>query len=175
MNAPITTLITFGEIRAPGIRTISALLKQRGLKANIILYKTGYSKRDVPSEHEEDLLSELIRDLGTDIVGMSVFSPFYKKAQKLTHRLKHDLDVTVVWGGGHPTIKPGQCAETADVTCLGEGESPFAELVERMAKGETLDDIRNLWLKKEGTVKQNLLRPLLNREQLGGLALPGYR
>lgn len=172
MNAPITTLITFGEIKAPGIRTISALLKKRGWKANIIIYKTGYSKRDVPSEHEEDLLSGLIRDLRTNIVGMSVFSPFYRKAQMLTHRLKRDLDVTVVWGGGHPTIKPDQCAETADVTCLGEGEGPFAELVERTAKGEVLDDIRNLWLRKEGAVKRNMLRPLLNREQLGELPFP---
>ena len=36
-SKPVTTFISFGDVRAAGIRAVSALLKDRGWASNIII------------------------------------------------------------------------------------------------------------------------------------------
>ena len=172
MNRPVTTFISMGEIRAPGMRTISALLKQRGWETNLVIYKVGYFEGDVPTQREEDILLGVLRDLRTDIVGMSVIAPFYAQARRLTARIKKELHAMVVWGGSHPTILPSDCIEHTDVLCRGEGEYPFVELIEGLAKGEPVDTIGNLWLNDDGRISRNDMRPLLQGEDLDKLPYP---
>lgn len=49
----------------------------------------------------------------------------------------------IVWGGWHPSIFPEQClAEpSVDAAVIGQGEATFGDVVERCARGESLDGI----------------------------------
>jgi radical SAM superfamily enzyme YgiQ (UPF0313 family) len=50
-------------------------------------------------------------------------------------------DVPVVWGGWHPSLFPSDClAEpSVDITVQGQGEETFAEIVERLVTGQSLE------------------------------------
>ena len=50
-------------------------------------------------------------------------------------------DLPVVWGGWHPSMFGTEClAEpSVDVTVQGQGEATFAEIVDRLRKGESLE------------------------------------
>jgi len=169
---PVTTFISLGDIRAAGIRTISALLKGNGWESNIVIYKAGYSKEDIPTKKEEDTLFGLLRDLNTDIVGLSVKTPFLKTAKAITKRVKDELGALVVWGGIHPTIMPEESVRIADMICVGEGEFPFLELLEKVSGGKPFDRIQNFWTRRNGMVKRNGLRPLLLSKDLDELPFP---
>jgi radical SAM superfamily enzyme YgiQ (UPF0313 family) len=168
----VTTFISLGDIRASGIRIISAVLKQKGWPSNTIIYKLGYSMNDIPTKREENILIGLLKDLKTDIVGITVKTPFLKIAQDITKRVKKELDASVIWGGSHPTILPEESLNNADIVCLGEGEYPFLEFLQNSIDGKQIDNIKNFGFKKDGNVVCNDLRPLLQRDDLDSLPSP---
>jgi radical SAM superfamily enzyme YgiQ (UPF0313 family) len=49
--------------------------------------------------------------------------------------------VPIVWGGWHPSLFPKQCVSerSVDAAVIGQGESTFAEVVDRLARRETLE------------------------------------
>ena len=69
----------------------------------------------------------------------------------------------IVWGGAHPTFFPEMVFEDdVDVICVGEGEAPFAELLQAVDAGSDFSRIRNLWVKqRDGTVVKNETRPFI--------------
>ncbi len=52
-------------------------------------------------------------------------------------------ELPIVWGGWHPSLFPLECLEGApiDAAVSGQGEDTFAEIVERLAVGASLDGI----------------------------------
>lgn len=52
-------------------------------------------------------------------------------------------DLPIVWGGWHPSLFPEMCAEEPAVTAavMGQGEETFAEIVDRLAEGQSLDGV----------------------------------
>lgn len=105
----------------------------------------------------DDLLKE-----NPDVIGFSVDSICYRKSLEMARKVKASLpNAFIIFGGVHPTILPEQVIanEFVDAICLSEGEHPLLELCNAMQKGEDYQDIRNLWVKREGTIFKNPLRP----------------
>ena len=50
--------------------------------------------------------------------------------------------------------------EHADMVCVGDGEEAVLELVNRMEKGDSYHDVRNIWVKKNGGIIKNQPRNL---------------
>lgn len=72
-------------------------------------------------------------------------------------------DLPVIWGGWHPSMFGVECLEEAsvDVTVQGQGEITFAEVVERVARGEGLAGcLGSTYRASDGAVTQNAARPL---------------
>jgi anaerobic magnesium-protoporphyrin IX monomethyl ester cyclase len=73
-------------------------------------------------------------------------------------------DLTVVWGGWHPSMFARTCLEqerSVDVSVRGQGEEAFSELVERLASGRSLDDCAGCTVRlADGTIRENPSRPL---------------
>ncbi len=70
----------------------------------------------------------------------------------------------VVWGGWHPSMFGIEClAEPCvDVTVQGQGEATFAEIVERLAAGDSLAGCAGCMVRlPDGRVLKNPARPLL--------------
>src|SRR3984957_12675648 len=73
-------------------------------------------------------------------------------------------DLPVIWGGWHPSMFGIEClAEPCvDVTVQGQGEATFADIVERLAAGESLAGCAGCMVRlPDGRVLKNPPRPLL--------------
>jgi radical SAM superfamily enzyme YgiQ (UPF0313 family) len=69
-------------------------------------------------------------------------------------------------------VDPEQSIQVADMLCLGEGEHAFLELVQRLANGKDVSDMENLWIRRNGQIIKNPIRPLF--ENLDTLPFPDY-
>jgi anaerobic magnesium-protoporphyrin IX monomethyl ester cyclase len=160
-----------------GIRYISSFLKEQGYQTYIIQFNqlkwsVEFLDNDyftVPLlEHKicswEDLtlLLDLLKQLNPKVVGISLTSVTMKTAQIITLEIKKHLETIVVWGGIHAIIAPEECIQYADIVCIGEGEIPMEELVEKISKNEPLTGIKNLWINNNGNIEKNELRPLID-------------
>ncbi|MFQ5614014.1 MAG: B12-binding domain-containing radical SAM protein [Anaerolineae bacterium] len=75
----------------------------------------------------------------------------------------HRPDLPVVWGGWHPSLFPEMCAAAPEVTAavVGQGEETFAEIVERLAAGQSLAGVPGCAVGDgQGGVVVNPPRPL---------------
>ena len=72
-------------------------------------------------------------------------------------------DLPVVWGGWHPSMFAREClAEpSVDVTVRGQGEETFAEIVRRLAAGQSLEGCAGCTVRlADGSICENPPRPL---------------
>ena len=77
-------------------------------------------------------------------------------------------DLPVVWGGWHPSLFPTATLEEPDidVTVQGQGEQTFAELVERLHRGDDLAGLPGIAYRDGDRVMQNSPRPLAPMDEL---------
>ena len=70
--------------------------------------------------------------------------------------------IPVLVGGIVPSVMPDEVINdgVVDIVCRGECEEAIAELVDKMERKEDITAIRNLWVKKEGKIYKNDVRPL---------------
>jgi len=72
-------------------------------------------------------------------------------------------NLPVIWGGWHPSMFSRECLLEAsvDVTVRGQGEETFAEIVQRLAEGHSLQGCAGCTLRlPDGTIHENPSRPL---------------
>ena len=168
---PRVALVTFYDPVALGVRSLHAVLTQAGFPTDLIFFREHLDPaRPHPSEREYQLLLDLILERQPAILGLSFRSFGFKIAGRITRAVKERLDTLVVWGGTHPTLAPEDCAAVADAVCVGEGEGAMLELAEAVREGRELSGIQNLWVRKNGEVIQNPLRPL--EQDLDSLPFP---
>ncbi len=168
-------LISLYSTDAIGLRYIDSVLKDQGYKVSLILFKELYLAADLmslPSQEEYRLLIDLLKKLKPDIVGISLRSSYFKIASEITKRIKKELSLSVIWGGTHPTIAPEESIQVADMVCIGEGEHPLLELARRISSSQDYSDIRNLWVRENGHIIRNEVRPLI--KNLDSLPFPEY-
>jgi radical SAM superfamily enzyme YgiQ (UPF0313 family) len=106
-----------------------------------------------------DEVVELCR--GSDLIGISFMTHFFDRARQLTEHLKKNLKAPIIWGGIHPTVRPEESLDYADLVLVGEGEEAFLELVDNLAAGKDIQHLENIWMKKGQEIIKNPLRPLI--------------
>jgi len=172
------------------VSSLYASLKSKGFKTDIF-DTTYYKTEDVSFEQRKvDLLMVKpfsFKDQGIEIKKADIYKDLLKKVSEykpdliaitivqdtdelsraLLESIK-DIDVPVVAGGVFVSLSPeGVIAnKNIDMICVGEGEEPLTELCEKMSKGEDYSGIKNLWVKKQGRLIKNPLRPLLDINKL---------
>src|SRR4030042_3552536 len=162
----ISLIYTESEQWAIGIRCRSAFLREAGYRPRLILMNSDeiqYSERTL------NQLNDLVSD--SDIIGISCFSQGSDRAKKVLQHINDNGKITV-WGGLHATLNPSECADYADMVCVGEGEEFMLELVERLDKGFDWKDVRNGAYRENGQTIYNELRPLI--ANLDSLPLPDF-
>ncbi len=110
---------------------------------------------------EEDPVA-VAREWQPGVVGYSVYTGSQTFYRDLNLRIKAMVPgVVSVFGGPHPTYFPEFIHEPGvDAVCLGEGEEALLDLVNAVEAGRPLSGIENWWLKRDGEVERNPLRPL---------------
>ena len=159
----ISLISLYPDITSFGIRVISSYLKQHGHKTQLIFLPDPYGDDIVygKQRYKNHILEEvtsLCRQ--SDLIGVTLMTNFFKGAVQVTAQFKKALSVPIIWGGVHPTIKPLECLEHADMVCIGEGEDAILELVTKMSVGEGHLHTKNLWFRIGDQIIQNPLNPL---------------
>jgi radical SAM superfamily enzyme YgiQ (UPF0313 family) len=152
------TFISLGvSTDAIGIRILSSLLRRRGHQTQLVFLSTVEDIRRRSTRKAYTYSPEVIEQLvelarGSQLVGLSVMTHHATIATGLTQALKGALQVPIIWGGIHPTCRPEECLEVADLVCQGEGETSMLELADRLDAGEDPAGILGVWARRDGRI-----------------------
>jgi radical SAM superfamily enzyme YgiQ (UPF0313 family) len=157
------------------LEAISAALKQQGHQVQLAFDRALFNDAQyftVPWLARwfdtRDAVVQQIIDARPDLLCVSVFADNYQWALDVCRRVKRALDVTVVFGGIHPTTVPERviAEDCVDVICVGEGDEAIVELAASLERGALDSSIRNLWFKCNGEIIRNPPRPNADLDRL---------
>ncbi|MFH1850474.1 MAG: radical SAM protein [archaeon] len=120
---------------------------------------------------EKDLIKS-VRSYNPGLLCFSAVTGNQHISFQLAKYLKKHFSTPILFGGPHVTIFPEESIreDCVDMICRGEGEEPFAELLDLMEKGKDYSRTENIWTKKKGKIIRNDIRPLV--QDLDSLPLP---
>jgi radical SAM superfamily enzyme YgiQ (UPF0313 family) len=150
---------------AIGIRTLSTFVKEtENVTINQIYFKNLFPSVYPYSEKEITLLIDKIKELNTELLGISLRSSSWKTAVVLIKKIRETLpQVKIIIGGTHAILSPDECLTIADIVCIGEGEYPFLHLVKSYSKDLTKStNIQGLWFNLDGHIYKNEINPLID-------------
>ncbi|KPJ67937.1 hypothetical protein AMJ44_07040 [candidate division WOR-1 bacterium DG_54_3] len=139
-----------------GIASLSSILKGEGHQTSLIHITQPINKYD---------FIKRIRSDDPDLIGFSSTSHHARFVKELASWLvEAKVEVPTIYGGIHPTIVAEEsiAMDGIDMICRGEGEAALAELCHRIEKKQDTKDIENLWVKTDGKITRNPIRPLLD-------------
>lgn len=135
-----------------GIGYLTAVLKQHGHEINLLVLtrKQMLKKTDA-----------MIQKVHPDVICFSVVFREYANYIKIADYVKKKYSsIVLVAGGPHISLHPDEALESSlDVLCLGEGEKALTELMDKIEHGEPYEHLFNIWMKKDGKVYKNPIRP----------------
>ncbi|MDD5194870.1 MAG: radical SAM protein [Candidatus Omnitrophica bacterium] len=150
-------------------RSLYAVLKKEGYDTRLISIPLPVGKVDI---EQDDLKNIVELSDGSSLIGISVMTNFFSGIAKITNVLKKSLDVPVIWGGIHPTTRPHECLEYADMVCVGEGEEVLIDIAKAIEYRRDINHIAGLGIKSGNGILINDPRPLI--ENLDLLPFPDY-
>jgi len=177
---------TYGmNMLPPAIALFSTLLKSAGHKIEVFdstYYQTDYgidsdgTKMEflnvVPYNMDQrgiklrtsdwrDDFAQQLKSFQPDLIAISSTEDMWELAlhiMKEAEDYKTRNKVPVIAGGVFPTFAPALALKNSliDMVCVGEGETALIDLCERIDKGQSWNDVTNLWVKSpDGTISRN--------------------
>ncbi len=151
-----------------GARMVSASLRRSGHDVSMI-----FLPRDLGAVYSPDILEQVCElSASSDLIGLSFMTDDLENAVVITSALRRKSRAPVVWGGVHPTMRPQECLQYADLVCVGEGEDALVELAASMEAGRDFSRVDGLWCRAGDGARANPLRPLIH--DLDRLPFPDY-
>lgn len=139
---------------------ISAMLKKSGFPSEVV----NADMKSLRTKLNENIPS---------ILAFSTPTAFSQTYLELNRKIQKEYQVFSIFGGPHPTFFPEMIHEEGvEAICIGEGEFAMLELVEHIYEKKSPDNIQNLWVKRNGEINRNPLRPLI--QDLDRLPLPDH-
>ena len=137
-----------------GVGYISAVLKEAG-------HDVGY--RRLSSREEIGPLCRAVEKDRPGLIAFAATSCQFEQLKEVIPRVRAVSPAMMVCGGIHPTVQPDCLAEipTLDAIVRGEGEYPLLDLANALQDHRDYSRIPNLWVRHEGGVVRNELRPLI--------------
>jgi anaerobic magnesium-protoporphyrin IX monomethyl ester cyclase len=107
--------------------------------------------------------NKLVNDFKPNIIGLSLVSGTISMGMDLIKSLENK-NIPIITGGVGSTVEYEKILKTGlvDYVCIGEGEEAFTELCLKLSKGEDVTNIKNIYSIKDGEIKKNSLRPLID-------------
>lgn len=129
-----------------GLASLSAVLKQHGHETRLVNLN-----ENLPPVPSRDELVELVRSWRPGLIGVSCLTQQYASGLELAEYLRAEAArlgfvlPPIVVGGIHPTMVPHDVMRDGawDHVGVGECEDALLELVTRVERGESPDDVRN--------------------------------
>lgn len=145
---PTVLFIQNSQFEALGIECLSALLKKEGFDTGLFIY----------DNNALDLLEYIKARPNIFLLGFQIFSYQHNWAVELMKKLKSEIKIPIVIGGGHPTFFPEESIkmEGVDYSVRGEGEYPLLNLCRALVAGRKGHEIKSVWAKLEdGSIVRN--------------------
>ena len=138
-----------------GIASLGATIKKDGHQS--ALFDTTF----ISPNKIDDRFKSKLADFNPDVVAISCRSLEWGGIQKLLPMIPDNIFVVV--GGVHASVAPEKILEDQRINgvILGEGEEAFAELLSALETKDDIESIKNLWLRKDGEIIRNEVRPLI--------------
>jgi anaerobic magnesium-protoporphyrin IX monomethyl ester cyclase len=166
-------LVSLFNDEAIGLRQLYTILRKDGHDAKLVFFKLDslkkYEKRQYDvfankinssSNKELDIFCDLINRTKPGVIGFSLVSPHFHLYKRIYSRIRELGDFKIVLGGWQASLNPEECMPYCDILCIGDGEEAFPELINRICESEPIEGVKNLWVKKDGKVFKNPVRPL---------------
>ena len=152
----ISLISLFPDIHCFGIRTLSACLKQEGHDVDLFfLSKQYWEKYDKRTLDELAKLTEK-----SDLIGISLMTNFFDNAIQVTRKLRDNSNAHILWGGVHPTVRPEECLDYADIVAIGESEQALVEITRKIQSKQYYYDTRGMWFRDKEKIIKNANQPL---------------
>ena len=121
---------------------------------------------------EEKDIIESVKQFNPDLLSFSVCTGIHHISFGLARYLRKHMRALTVFGGPHVTLFPEESIkeDCVDIICRGDGEEALIELLDALKNRGDYSQIKNLWVKKDGQIFRNEIRPLI--ENLDSLPLP---
>jgi anaerobic magnesium-protoporphyrin IX monomethyl ester cyclase len=160
----VTLISVYENIISYGMRSLSAVLKEAGVATQMIFLPReteGFRVEGFRHVYPGAVLDQIAEVAGeSDLIGITLMTNYFDNAVQITQHLHRCTKALIIWGGIHPTVRPEECLQYADLVCVGEGEEALRELVEKMGNGQGYAGVDNIWYKQNGDVVRTPLRPL---------------
>jgi anaerobic magnesium-protoporphyrin IX monomethyl ester cyclase len=151
-----------GQVLAPpfGILYLADSLEKAGFSVHLV--------HEMGTEADIQNLTKLVSKEKPLFVGFSTLTgPMLLPTMKASQAIKENQDVTVVWGGLHPTMLPEQTLmnDFIDIVAIGEGERTVVELAkvlrEHGPKAERLAELAGIAFRSNGRMILTEPRPFI--------------
>lgn len=136
-----------------------------------VLQQAGHSVDVFIAGGEKDLLASVMA-FNPQVVAFSCLTGLHPMALEAAEDIKKlKPDTLTLFGGPHFTFVPETLEHpSVDIICRGEGEYAVLDLLNALDNNGDIREIQNLWVKENGVLHQNSLRPLI--ENLDSLPFP---
>jgi len=136
---------------SPAIQILSAVMKEKGHAVSLMHILEG--------EFDAEKIAEKVISKDPDLICMTATSFEYDAVEKLAGEIKERAPEKLqVLGGISATLRPEMIdSSNFDMFCVGEGEKPLCELVDRLSEGKDFKDIGSLHFKD----KKNPIQPFV--------------
>jgi radical SAM superfamily enzyme YgiQ (UPF0313 family) len=173
---------SFGKLNAPKVKDVytRVLIPARANpQLQAILLQEGYG--DVKSidlnlnKKGKLTKANLKRIVSSDYLLLSSITRTIPQTKELAKIYKKaNPNGKVIAGGPHVTFTPEETLEWADVVVRHEGDKILVELLEKLEKKESLENVKGISYKINGKVVNNECKELLSEEELSTLPNPDY-
>jgi len=158
----VTLISPYSNLNSYGLKCLATHLRNQGIAVSTIYLLNDFS---VKYDHEIfDQVASLCSD--SDLVGISVMSNYFVNCVQISEEIKKRLPVPIVWGGVHPTLSPEESLQYCDIVVRGEGEETLLEIVKKMQNQEPILDVAGTFVKQDGEIRKNPVRPPRPAEDL---------
>ena len=155
-----------GGSYSEGLASISAVVKQGGHNVSLMHITHCYSKE----EYQKRLKNEFS---DVDLIGFSTRTTAFEYVKDLIAWTR-EIEKTkfLFCGGYHAILVPEEFMKIdgLNAVCVGEGEYPILELMDRMSEGKDYYDILSFYFNTGKKIIKNPVRPLI--EDLDSLPFP---
>ena len=168
----------------PAIALLSAVLKEKG--HSVELFDTTYYKPDFNTDSDGTKVERLnvlpfgaggftpeiktdwrddfknhVHSFNPDLIAMSSTEDMWELGLQMLEEIENHItknQTPVLVGGVFPTFAPHIAIDhrLINLVCVGEGENAIRTLCERIEKGQSFNDVTNLWVKNvDGSIDKN--------------------
>lgn len=111
-------------------------------------------------------ITERILEYKPEILGITMSTPVFDVAVKISKAVKREIPVFILAGGPHPSTLPEETLGSGaiDIVCRGEGEETLTEVFDYFLKEKPLEKISGISFLNKGESVSTPDRPPIKRE-----------